>query len=233
VSLQLVASLQIVAYLRVSTVRQGESGLGLEAQRAAVASYAKAQGATILREFVEVESGKKSDRPQLKAALAHARRSKARLVVAKLDRLSRNVAFLSAIMEAGVEFSACDVPSASRVVLHILAAIAEEEARAISVRTKAALAAAKARGTLLGTNRPGSVKVSTEARKLGQARGSRANREKAIAGYADLLPYVSQLRSQGVTLVGIASVLNAEGHVTRNGAAWSPAQIHRLLARAA
>src|SRR5581483_10028207 len=131
---------------RVSTVRQGESGLGLEAQRAAVEAFARQHGGTIMASYVEVETGKRSDRPELAKALAAARKAKATLLIAKLDRLARNVAFIAAMMEAGVEFVACDQPFASRLTLHILAAVAEDEARRISERTKAALAAAKARG---------------------------------------------------------------------------------------
>src|SRR6478672_8252942 len=145
----------IIGYLRVSTKGQGESGLGIEAQRAAVEAHAKSQGATVAAWYTEVESGKRSDRPELGKALAHARRSKATLVVAKLDRLARNVAFLSALMESKVAFLACDNPYANDLTLHILAAVAEAEVKAISARTKAALAAAKARGTKLGSARSG------------------------------------------------------------------------------
>ena len=147
--------MNFVAYYRVSTERQGRSGLGLEGQRAAVAAYAKQVGATMLAEYTEVESGKRADRPELAKALPHAKRSKATLLVAKLDRLARNVAFLSAVMDSGVDFIACDNPHANRLTIHILAAVAEDEARRISDRTKAALGAAKARGTKLGSARPG------------------------------------------------------------------------------
>ena len=145
----------VIGYVRVSTKGQGASGLGLEAQESAINAYAAQSDAKALRLYVEIESGRKSDRPQLAAALAHAKRSKATLIVAKLDRLSRNVAFLSALMESGVEFVAVDQPHANRLTIHILAAVAEDEARRISERTKTALAAAKARGTKLGSARPG------------------------------------------------------------------------------
>ena len=139
----------IVAYFRVSTKQQGESGLGLEGQEFAVEQFAQKSGNRILAKYTEVESGRVSDRPELKKAKAHAKRSKATLVVAKLDRLSRNVAFLSALMESDIEFVACDNPHANRLTIHILAAVAEDEARRISERTKAALQAAKARGVLI------------------------------------------------------------------------------------
>ena len=132
--------MNLVAYYRVSTKQQGASGLGLEGQKTTVESFAKSAGANIMASYTEVESGKRADRPKLAAAIAHARRSKATLVIAKLDRLSRNVAFLSALMDSGCEFVACDNPNANRLTIHILAAVAENEARAISERTKAALA---------------------------------------------------------------------------------------------
>ena len=142
----------VVTYLRVSTDRQGQSGLGLEAQRAAVASYMASR--TLVGEFVEVESGRKDNRPQLAAALALCRQHKARLVIAKLDRLARSVAFISGLMESGVEFVAADMPEANRFMLHVMAAVAEHEREMISQRTRVALAAAKARGTRLGNPRP-------------------------------------------------------------------------------
>ena len=138
---------QVVSYLRASTARQGTSGLGLEAQRAAVAGFLNGEDWTLV---LEVESGKRNDRPALAAALKLCRKHRATLVIAKLDRLARNVAFISNLMESGVEFVAVDMPQANRFVVHILAAVAEQEAEAISKRTKAALAAAKARGTKLG-----------------------------------------------------------------------------------
>src|SRR5712692_11134175 len=161
----------VIGYLRVSTKGQGESGLGIEAQRSAVEAYCKQAGATFNMCYTEVESGKLADRPELARALAHARRSKATLVVAKLDRLARNVAFLSALMDSRAPFVACDNPHANRLTLHILAAVAEAEAVAISQRTKAALQAAKARGTLLGSARPDHWKGNEQARLAGLARG--------------------------------------------------------------
>ena len=140
---------KLIAYYRVSTKQQGQSGLGLDAQRVAVEAYAKAAGVKIQGEYTEVESGKRADRPKLAAAIANARRSKAKLVIAKLDRLARNVAFLSALMDSGCDFLACDNPNANRLTIHILAAVAEDEARRISERTKVALATAKARGSEL------------------------------------------------------------------------------------
>lgn len=135
---------KLVAYYRVSTRKQGESGLGIEAQQACVADFARYGQHEIIAAYREIETGKRADRPELAKAIAHAKRAKATLVIAKLDRLARNVHFLSGLMEAGVEFVACDNPYANRLTLHILAAVAEDEARRVSERTKAALAAYKA-----------------------------------------------------------------------------------------
>ena len=160
----------IVAYFRVSTKKQGESGLGLEGQAAAVETFGRQAGKPIIARYVEVESGKRSDRPELARALAHARRGKATLCVAKLDRLARNVEFLARVMNSEVDFVACDNPAANRLTLHILAAVAEAEAKAISERTKAALQAAKARGVKLGSARPGHWNGREEARLAGLAK---------------------------------------------------------------
>src|SRR6185369_13986627 len=148
------ASGKWVAYYRVSTAKQGASGLGLDAQRSAVTDYLDGGNWQLAAEFVEVESGRKNDRPELAKALATCRRTGAALIIAKLDRLARNVAFVSNLMEAGVEFTAVDFPTANRLTIHILAAVAEHEREMISARTKAALAAAKARGTKLGNPSP-------------------------------------------------------------------------------
>jgi DNA invertase Pin-like site-specific DNA recombinase len=228
---------KIVAYYRVSTKQQGASGLGLEAQRAAVQAYAKATGANVEAEYTEVESGKRADRPKLAVALAHARRNKAKLVIAKLDRLARNVAFLSAIMEAGTDFVCCDNPNANKLTIHILAAVAEDEARRISERTKAALAAAKARGTLLGSNRPGHWTGRENARLAGAKRAAQASRvvrrQKAIEAVADLLPIVRERRAAGASLAGIAGELNAAGHRTTRGNEWNAMGVKLVLDRAA
>lgn len=144
---------RFVTYLRVSTAQQGSSGLGLEAQRAASTAYLNGGNWTLVKEVVEIESGKRNDRPALAQALRICRQQKATLLIAKLDRLARNVHFISGLMESGVEFIAVDMPEANRFVVHIMAAVAEQEAETISKRTKAALAAAKARGKALGGRR--------------------------------------------------------------------------------
>ena len=211
-----------VAYLRVSTQKQGQSGLGLEAQRVAVEAFARQHGGAIQATYVEVESGKRSDRPKLQKALAAARKDRATLLIAKLDRLARNVAFIANLMDAGVEFSACAPPFASRLTLHILSAVAEDEARRTSERTKAALAAAKARGVQLG---------SPIARKtIPSARAARSN--YAAEANAGTRKVVEDIRAAGIhTLAAIARALEARGIKTPAGKTrWQAVQVSRLMA---
>jgi DNA invertase Pin-like site-specific DNA recombinase len=215
---------RFVAYLRVSTLRQGASGLGIEAQREAVERYVASTGGRILAEVVETESGKQSARPELARALATCRAHRATLLIAKLDRLARNVHFISGLMEAGVPFVAADMPTATPFMLHIYAAMAEAEGIAISQRTKAALAAAKARGVKLGNPhlRAGSPH---QARMAATAKSARA-----MARAADLRPVIAEVRAAGIaTLSGIAKALTARGVPTPSGrGAWSPATVMRL-----
>lgn len=227
---------EIIGYLRVSTKQQGASGLGLEGQRTAVEGYARQIGAKVGAWYTEIESGKKADRPELARAIGHAKRSKLTLCVAKFDRLARDMEFTAKLMNSTVEFVACDNPTANRLTLHILAAVAENEARAISERTKAALAAAKARGMKLGSARPGHWDGNEQARLTGAKRGaiaaSTARAELADEAYADLLPVVSGLKAEGLSLRAIAERLNADGHTTRRGKSWNPMQVGRVLERA-
>lgn len=226
---------KLISYCRVSTERQGTSGLGLQAQESAIDTYAKQTGGSLIGRFVEVESGKRADRPELARALAHAKRTKAVLVVAKLDRLARNVAFLSRLMESGVEFIAVDNPSANRLTVHILAAVAEAEAKAVSERTKAALAAAKARGMLLGSARPGHWDGREDRRRAGAANGAKISIEvrsrAAMEASADLLPIIQERKNEGGTLQQIADKLNAEGYTTRRGNVFTPMAVKRILVR--
>jgi DNA invertase Pin-like site-specific DNA recombinase len=223
---------KLVAYYRVSTARQGQSGLGLEGQRAAVEAHARATGCAVIASYTDVESGKRADRPELARAMAHARRSGATLVIAKLDRLARNVHFLSGLMAAGVDFVACDNPHANKLTIHILAAVAEDEAERISQRTRDALAAYKARGGKLGAELPQCRNLTPAAVAIGQRRGADARRADAVAAYADLLPRMAGLRAEGLSLAAVAERLNAEGHTTSRGAAWSAVQVKRALDRA-
>jgi DNA invertase Pin-like site-specific DNA recombinase len=213
---------KFVAYYRVSTTGQGVSGLGLEAQREAVERYLNGGSWSLIEAFTEIETGKGANaldrRPQLKAALAYARKHKATLVIAKLDRLARNVHFVSGLLETGVDFVAADRPDADRFTLHLEAALAEREARVISERTKAALAAAKRRGVVLGAN--------------GRTLAVR-NRAEAVERVAPMAGRLTALRGEGLSLRRIASTLNAEG-VSPPGASggiWHPATVQRALER--
>jgi DNA invertase Pin-like site-specific DNA recombinase len=218
-----------VSYLRVSTKRQGKSGLGLEAQRAAVTDFLNGRQWKLIKEFVEIESGKRSARPQLEAALATCRLHGAKLIIAKLDRLSRNAHFLLGLEKAGVDFVAADLPHANRLTVGVMALVAEEEGRAISKRTKDALAAAKARGVKLGGNR--GVTPTVKMRKLAIA----ARQERAASRATDLKPTIDDLRARGVTsLTAIAAALNEVGIPTARGdGSWSAVQVLRVLERLA
>jgi DNA invertase Pin-like site-specific DNA recombinase len=224
------ASGNYVAYHRVSTDRQGKSGLGLEAQQEAVRSYLNGGDWHLVAEIVEIESGKRSDRPKLAEALRLCKLHQATLIIAKLDRLARNVAFISALMESGVEFVAVDFPQANRLTIHILAAVAEHEAEMISARTKAALAASKARGKKLGGYRGGPV--PTDEHRQSAAAALKAS---TSAKAADLAPTLAQLRADGVTsLHGLAKALTARRIPTaKGGATWTAAQVKRVLDRLA
>ena len=206
-----------VAYFRVSTERQGQSGLGLDAQRSAVAGFIAGRGGDLAAEFVEVESGRKNDRPQLATALDLCRRKRAVLVIAKLDRLARNVAFVSRLMESGAEFVAVDNPHANKLMVHMLAAFAEHERDQISARTKAALAIAKARGVRLGNPRIESAKASAIASE--QAAVFRAG----VAGMA------RALKDEGRTLQAVAEELNTRGVKTARGRQWHPSTVRGVL----
>lgn len=209
--------MRYISYLRVSTDDQGKSGLGLEAQRVMVAPYSP------VAEYVEVVSGKADDRAQLVLALAHAKRMKATLVIAKLDRLGRRVAFIANLMESGVPFVCADMPNAQAFELHIYAALAEKEARMISDRTKAALAACKARGVALGGAREG-------ASHVGLASGLAARQATAQAFAASVAPTVRALQARGLSLRAMASELNVMGITTKRGNDWSAKTMQDLIA---
>jgi DNA invertase Pin-like site-specific DNA recombinase len=213
-----------VAYYRVSTDKQGKSGLGLDAQREAVQGYVGERG-RMISELVEVESGRRADRPELADALRLCRLHGATLVIAKLDRLSRNVAFVSSLMERRVDFLAVDFPEANRLTIHILAAVAEHEAYLIRSRTKDAMAAAKARGARLGGDRGNLSAV----RHLGVQASARSRSAKAAARVADLRPTLLELKRAGLTLQGIAEELNRRGVNAARGGRWGASQVARVL----
>lgn len=220
-----------IAYYRVSTGRQGRSGLGIEAQRAAVATYLNGGDWRIVAEFTEIESGKRSDRPELDKALAAARLHRAPLVVSKVDRLTRSVSFLSRLLDAGVDVRFADLPqiegATGRFMLQQMVAVAELEAGMISKRTKDALAAAKRRGVKLGGDR-GSHLTGT-ARKAGNRAMERAANTRA----ADVAPIIAELRSRGATsLRALAAGLNERGIPTARGnGQWSAVQVARVIGR--
>lgn len=219
---------KFIAYYRVSTIRQGQSGLGMEAQSNSVRQYVGTQG-ELVAEYKEVETGKRSDRPELTKALAHARRIGGTLVIAKLDRLARNVAFTATLMEAGADFVAVDNPTANRLTIHVLAAVAEDEARRISERTKAALKAYKVRGGKLGAQHPKCKPLSKDAAEKGRRRGAEATAEQAKLAYRDLVPEIEAMRKGGSSFEQVAEKFNGSGHTTRTGCAWTATQIWRVL----
>lgn len=228
---------RFVSYLRVSTRAQGQSGLGLEAQRSAVTLHVASSGGDLLKEFIEVESGKRNDRLELKAAISYARRCKATLLVAKLDRLARSVAFTATMMESGIDFVACDNPNANSFTIHILAAVAQYEREMISKRTKEALAAAKQRGVPLGSSRPSHWQGKEERRRegalQGAAKAAQVHRTAADAAYEDVLPLMQQLRAEGMGINAIAKRLNEDGIPSRRGKRWYGTTVKLVLARAA
>lgn len=210
------------AYYRVSTERQGISGLGLEAQRNAVLQHMMREGGRIDGEYVEVESGKRSDRPKLAAAIRECKRSKSTLIIAKLDRLARNVHFISGLLESGVDFVAVDNPHANRFQIHLLAAFAEYERELISKRTKEALAQAKTRGVKLGAK---------DQRALSRA-GVEALKVGALEFARKLMPVVEGLRAQGIAgPTAMSEALNVRGITSRTGGRWYPSTVSKMLSR--
>ena len=217
-------SLPAVAYYRVSTAKQGQSGLGLEAQQAAVLVHARSQGLELATEYTEIETGtRKRRRPQLEAALEQTKRLGGVLLIAKLDRLARNVAVVAALMESGVRFVAVDMPEADNLTIHVMAAVAEREAQLISSRTKAALGARKARGLKLGR----AENLTPEARLA----GAMATRTRAIRDMRTVAAYGQALRTQGLSLRAVAAQFEVHGFKTRQGGPWTAVQVKRVLDR--
>lgn len=215
---------RFVAYFRVSTAKQGQSGLGLAAQSAAVHAYLNGGDWKLLGEFTDVESGKGTDnRPELAKALKLARLTGSTLIIAKLDRLSRNAAFLMNLADAGVDFVAVDMPNANRLTVGIMALVAQQEREAISARTKAALAATRAKGTQLGGWR-GGPKVETS---LGRDAQQAAANDRATGLHSHLI----EMQARGLSLRAIAAELTASEIQTARGGAWTAAAVQRMLAR--
>ena len=220
----------MVAYYRVSTARQGLSGLGLEAQKEAVSAHVHAHGCDLIGAYTEIETAKKDDlqnRPELRKAIAHAKRENATLVIAKLDRLTRSVYVTAQLHKSEVKFVACDNPDVNRMTIQILAAVAEDEARRISERTKAALAAYKRRGGRLGASLKQCRNLTAKAR----LKGVETAKQKAVEEYGDVAPWMLAQRKAGKTLQEIADALNADGRLTRRSRAWTPMQVKRVIER--
>lgn len=216
--------MQFIAYYRVSTQRQGISGLGLEAQQDIVEDYIRRQEGKLLHIYTEIESGKRDDRPQLLKALQHCQLTNSTLVVSKLDRLSRDLHFLSTVMKSGIQFVCCDQPNSGTLVLQVLAAVAEEERRMISERTKLALAAAKKRGVKLGNPRLDEVRNTcmNNARKAWQKNNDEFNEA--------ILTVIESLQQQGIaTYKGLARELNRLGFKTRYGRQFYSATVRNIL----
>lgn len=222
---------RFISYLRCSTRKQGDSGLGLEAQREAVRQFVG--DGDLVAEFEEVESGKRDDRPALDAALRACRIHNAVSVVAKMDRLSRSVSFISRLMDQkGVEFVACDNPTANRLTIHLLAAIAEHERELISARTKAALAAAKARGIKLGNPTGGAT--LREHGELARSRSRAVQSERAQKHAVELAEVIGDIREAvggTLSLRAIADALNERSIPAPRGGMWSSGQVKRVIDR--
>jgi DNA invertase Pin-like site-specific DNA recombinase len=246
-----------IGLIRVSTGKQAESGLGLEAQQAAIEAYRKTHNGMLLKTYTEVESGGHDsieDRPQLRAAVAHARRSGATLVIAKIDRLVRSTVIGAYLQHSGVKFVACDNPHANELTINILVAVAQDERKRISARTREALAAYKtgqrvskrikllypdgvpaaialATAGKLGASLPQCRNLTPEGRAKGRARSAKVRRQKAVDGYSDIAEYMQHLRGCLLTYKAIAEHLNGDGHTTRRGKPWNPVQVMRVLKR--
>jgi DNA invertase Pin-like site-specific DNA recombinase len=216
-------ALRFVAYYRVSTDRQGKSGLGLDAQQKSVRDYLNGGSWELVGEYTEVESGKRADRPELAKAIEACRKQKAKLVIAKLDRLSRNLSFVAALIDSGVEFLAADNPHANKLTIHILAAVAQHEREMISERTKSALQAAKARGRVLGN--PRLAEASAKGRAV------TASTAKRFA--ENLMPTIREIKTAGtISNAAIAAKLNERKIPTARGGRWTHVQVGAILARA-
>lgn len=228
--------MRTVNYYRVSTAKQGRSGLGLDAQRASIAAFCASRDCEEMAEYVEIESGKRDDRPQLLKALHHAKVTGATLIIAKLDRLSRNLAFLATLQDAGTKFIAADMPEANEVTIHIMAVIAQAERKAISRRTKEALAIAKARGSKADGMpfKAGRLGNPMGAAAFGNSKGNAAAIEaikaKSTAFAADVAPIITAIRADGRnSLRAIAAELNERGIMTARGGKWGPQSVSDIL----
>lgn len=218
--------MRYVAYYRVSTQKQGRSGLGLEAQRKMVLDFVTVNGGELVAEFTEVESGKRDDRPELLAAMKKADLVGARLLVGKLDRLSRDLHFITSLQKSKVDFVVCDLPGCDSFTINIYGALAQREREMISARTKAGLAAARARGVKLGTNN-----LKPELVKEASIKGVKALKDKADAFAAKVLPVIEAMQKDGKGLRAIARELDSLMVQTARGGKWTPAAVKNVIAR--
>lgn len=229
--------MKLISYLRVSTRKQGRSGLGEDAQRHAVENFAAAHNASIIGEFVEIESGKKADRPKLKEAMQDCKQCGATLIVAKLDRMARNVKLLLTLVDSGVPVVFCDFPEINtadpitgRLILTMLAAVAEFEGRRISQRTKEGLQARKRKGLPMGAQNH-SFRFSRKQQSIGASKSAQTRRAKGDEFYAGLRPKLESLKNAGFTLQEIADKMNAEGRLDRKGKQWTILRVSLALRR--
>lgn len=221
--------MKYIGYCRVSTEKQGKSGLGLEAQESAIRDYVRACSGELLKLYIEVESGKKDDRPILASAIQHSQLTGARLVIHKLDRLSRDLSFITTLQKNSVDFAVVDLPGADKFTVHIFGALAEKERALISERTKTALRQAKERGVKLG-NAKGKG-PTPEIQRQGALAASRNRIEKADAFARMVAPFIDKLRGEGKGLRQIATLLNAEGIKTARGKEWTPQAVKNAINR--
>jgi len=217
---------KFVSYLRVSTNKQGVNGLGIEGQRQSIENYLNGGDWEIIKEFVEVESGKNNDRKQLKQALNYCKNTGSTLIIAKLDRLSRSVSFISHLMETEVDFICCDFPSANRLTIHILAAVAEHEREMISTRTKNALKVLKDKGVKLGNDN-----LTDEIREKGRIESSKVLKKKSTDFAQSIYGVIYPLKQSGYTLQQIADHLNDEGYQTPRKGLFKPTTVKRIIER--
>jgi DNA invertase Pin-like site-specific DNA recombinase len=220
------AAMKYVAYFRVSTVKQGRSGLGMDAQRKMVSDFVAANGGEIVSEYAEIESGKNDNRPELMKAMKHASLVNARLLVGKLDRLSRDLNFITSLQKSNIEFQIADMPGCDSFTIHIFGAMAQKEREMISARTKAGLAAAKARGVKLGTNN-----LKPEMIHEASAKGVMIRRQNADTFAARVRPVIEAMLAQGRSLRSVAGELDSLGVQTARGGAWTATAVKNAIGR--
>lgn len=221
--------MKYIGYARVSTDKQGKSGLGLESQEKAIRDFVRSCSGELMELYVEVESGKKDDRPKLAEAIRHSQLTGARLVIHKLDRLSRDLGFITQLQKNHIDFQIVDLPGADKFTIHLFGALAEKERSMISERTRAALKAAKERGRKLGNAKGEGFTI--EIQKKGAVAASIVRKEKADLFAGKVKPFIEKLKGEGLSLRGIASKLNDMGIQTARGKAWTATAVKNAMIR--